>query len=73
MASAAPTASHSAFLRGSSAGVLLLYGSDRPSASMAQPMVLAVYMPPHAPDPGHALCTIAERVSSVMRPATNSP
>ena len=24
-----------------------------PSASMAEAMVLAVYMPPHAPGPGH--------------------
>ena len=39
---------------GSSAGVDELYGSDMPSASIAEAIVLAVYMPPQAPAPGQA-------------------
>ena len=44
-----------------------------PSASMAEAMVLAVYMPPHAPAPGHDLRTISERSASSMAPVTNWP
>ena len=45
--------------RGSSAGVDELYGSDMPSASIAEAIVLAVYMPPQAPAPGQAWRTIS--------------
>ena len=39
-----------------------------PRASMAEAIVLAVYMPPHAPAPGHAFRTMSKRWSSVSRP-----
>lgn len=50
-----------------------LYGRVSPRASMAQAMVLAVYIPPQAPWPGHELRTICCRSSSVMAPATYWP
>ena len=73
MRTAAPARRHSSALPGSSAGSDELYGSDRPSASIATAIVLAVYMPPHAPAPGHAWRTISMRCSSVMTPAMYSP
>ena len=36
-----------------------------PSASMAEAIVLAVYMPPQAPAPGQLCCTISLRSSSL--------
>ena len=36
---------------------------------MNEDIVLAVYMPPHAPWPGHDLPRISLRSASVMRPA----
>ena len=40
------------------AGFDELYGSDIPMASIADDMVLAVYIPPQAPGPGQALLII---------------
>jgi hypothetical protein len=37
------------------------YGTAMPSASIALAIVFAVYMPPHAPGPGHACCTMFSR------------
>mmetsp|Transcript_8323 Transcript_8323/g.26024 ORF Transcript_8323/g.26024 Transcript_8323/m.26024 type:complete len:215 (-) Transcript_8323:723-1367(-) len=61
---AAPAASHSACFSSESAGIDDEYGRDMPKASMAVAIVLAVYMPPHAPWPGHECRTISERSSS---------
>ena len=58
-------AKHSSSFSGSSAGIDELYGSDMPSASIAEAMVLAVYMPPQAPAPGQLWRTIACRVRFV--------
>jgi hypothetical protein len=44
-----------------------------PSASMADDIVFAVYMPPHAPGPGQDCRTMPSRSSSEMEPETNSP
>ena len=44
-----------------------------PIASIADAIVLAVYMPPHAPAPGQACATTSARSSSLNRPAKNSP
>ena len=46
------------FALGSHAGMDDEYGTDMPSASIALAIVLAVYMPPHAPGPGQADETI---------------
>ena len=56
---AAPARRHSSSFAGSSAGVDELYGSDMPSASIADAIVFAVYMPPHAPAPGQAWRTMS--------------
>ena len=40
---------HSANFNGSAAGVEELYGNERPIASIATAIVLAVYKPPQAP------------------------
>ena len=40
------------------AGFDELYGRDIPIASIADDIVFAVYIPPHAPAPGHALLII---------------
>lgn len=42
-------------------------------ASIADDIVLAVYMPPHAPAPGQALRTMSKRCSSEMRLAAMAP
>ena len=70
---AAPARRHSSALPSLSAGSDELYGSDSPSASIATAMVLAVYIPPHAPAPGHECWTMSSRCSSVMTPARYSP
>ncbi len=44
-----------------------------PRASMAEAMVLAVYIPPQAPAPGQLRRTIAARSSSEILPARYSP
>ena len=43
-----------------------LYGSESPSASKAELMVLAVYMPPQEPLPGMARRSISQKSVSVM-------
>lgn len=44
-----------------------------PSASNADDMVLAVYMPPHEPVPGMARISISRRSSSLRLPAAFWP
>jgi hypothetical protein len=46
---------HSLILAGDSAGFEDDPGRQRPIASIAVDMVFAVYIPPHAPAPGHHL------------------
>ena len=68
-----PAARHSSSFNGSSAGCEDEYGSVMPSASAAHAMVLAVYMPPHAPAPGHALRTMSARWRSSIKFAAQAP
>ena len=42
-------------------------------ASATDAIVLAVYMPPHAPGPGHASLTTERRSASSIWPVTYSP
>ncbi len=70
---AAPTCTHSSSFAGSSAGMEELYGRLIPRASMAEAIVLAVYMPPQAPAPGQLLRTMSARCSSLMDSARNCP
>src|SRR3989338_11597387 len=44
-----------------------------PMDSIAEDIVLAVYIPPHAPGPGHAAHSTAYRSFSEIFPAANSP
>ncbi len=48
-------------------------GSDMPMASIAEAMVLAVYMPPHEPSPGQAFDSMAWSSSSSIVPAARAP
>mmetsp|Transcript_8681 Transcript_8681/g.24800 ORF Transcript_8681/g.24800 Transcript_8681/m.24800 type:complete len:233 (-) Transcript_8681:429-1127(-) len=68
-----PTILHSSTLSGSSAGMLEEYGRVIPRASAAEAIVFAVYMPPHAPCPGQAFCTMSSLSSLSMRPAARLP
>ena len=52
---AAPALYESRRLFSDTASCAELLGSDRPSASIADAIVLAVYMPPHEPGPGIAV------------------
>ena len=49
------------------------FGSDRPRASMAEAMVFAVYIPPHEPGPGIAVCSISFSSMSDTVPAACPP
>ena len=71
--SASAAASVERVFSSSSAASVLEYGNDRPSASIAEDIVLAVYIPPQLPWPGQAWRSIAWNVSSGMRPAAYSP
>ena len=68
-----PATSHSMTFSALLAGLEELYGRVIPIASMALAMVLAVYIPPQAPGPGHACLTISLKVASSMAPDTFCP
>ena len=68
-----PARRHSSSFCGSSAGVHDEYGSESPRHSMNDDIVFAVYIPPHAPAPGHDLATISRRSSSVIAPESRCP
>ena len=55
------------------AGGAALPGSDMPSASAALAMVLAVYMPPHAPSPGQMARSMASTSSRGISPRAHAP
>lgn len=68
IASAALT--HSRILAGDSAGFEEDPGSERPIASIAVDIVLAVYIPPHAPAPGQECCWMSSITSLGVRPGS---
>uniref|UniRef100_A0A0A9UKJ9 Uncharacterized protein n=1 Tax=Arundo donax TaxID=35708 RepID=A0A0A9UKJ9_ARUDO len=68
-----PARRHSSNFSGSSAGVEELYGRLMPMVSIADAIVFAVYIPPHAPAPGHELRSTFFLCSSLIEPLTNSP
>src|SRR6185436_19245303 len=68
-----PIAAHSFCLSLLNAGFDEEFGKLMPSASMAEAMVLAVYMPPHAPAPGQACWIIALKSASLKLPAIFFP
>ena len=63
---AAPARAHSSRFSDESAGELVEYWREIPRASMAEAMVLAVYIPPHAAGPGQLCWTISRRSASVI-------
>ena len=70
---AAPAAVASSSRRRSTEGGDAEPGSESPSASPIELIVLAVNIPPHAPSPGHAFFSIACSSSSVIAPAAQAP
>ncbi len=52
----------------SSAAMVEEYGSDMPTASIEEDIVLAVYMPPHAPTPGSARRSMQSKSSRSILP-----
>ena len=63
---AGPILSHSRIFEGDVAGVEDDPGRVKPIDSIAVAKVLAVYMPPQAPAPGHACCSMSVRISSLV-------
>jgi hypothetical protein len=61
LTTARPACSHSAVFSADSAGCEELAGKLIPNVSMADAMVLAVYIPPHEPGPGHAAHSMSLR------------
>ena len=59
--------------RRSVAGGAALPGNDMPSASAALAMVLAVYMPPHAPSPGQMARSMASTSARGINPREHAP
>ena len=68
-----PASTHSSIFSELTAGFEELYGSESPKTSMAEAMVLAVYIPPQAPAPGHAFCITSLNSASPIFPDTFSP
>ena len=59
--------------RRSGAGGAALPGRDMPIASAALAMVLAVYMPPHAPSPGQMERSMVSTSSRLISPRAHAP
>ena len=59
--------------RRSTAGGAAEPGSDMPRASATEAIVLAVYMPPHAPSPGQIARSIRSTSSRLILPARQAP
>src|SRR3989338_147912 len=68
-----PAFLHSSFFSGYTAGVDEDCGKLIPKDSIAEDIVLAVYIPPHAPGPGHALHSIHLNSSLEIFPALYFP
>jgi hypothetical protein len=63
--------SHSLILAGDVAGLDEDPGRHSPMASIAVLIVFAVYIPPHAPAPGHACCSSSSITSYGFRPSSS--
>ena len=70
---ALPAAIDPAFFASPSAGFEELYGKAIPKASIAEAIVFAVYIPPHAPAPGQAFSITSWYSFSSILPATFAP
>jgi len=65
--------SHSLIFAGESAGFEEDPGRQRPIDSIAVLIVLAVYIPPHAPTPGQECCSNSSMTSLGVRPFSPAP
>src|ERR1051325_9204541 len=72
-ASARPDCAALSAFSSSSAAIVEEYGRLKPIASMTADIVLAVYIPPQEPAPGHARRSTSSSSSAVMRPAQYRP
>ncbi len=70
---ASPEACANASRRRSADGGAAEPGSDMPSASAADAIVFAVYMPPHAPSPGQIARSMRPTSSSLISPRAHAP
>ena len=70
---ALPVFIQSLFLSSETASWLLLPGRDIPRASIADAIVLAVYIPPHDPGPTTETFSTEINSSSEIEPFENSP
>ena len=70
---AAPASLHSCCFSALNAGLEEEYGKLIPNASIADAIVFAVYIPPQAPAPGQACCTIPLKSASSNCPAIFCP
>ena len=73
LSTAWPASRDEAALRWSTLGSEADPGRDRPRASPMDDMVFAVNIPPHEPEPGHALFSIAVSSSASIWPVWNWP
>ena len=71
--SASPARRQSSRLSSPTASCAELPGKDKPKASIADAIVLAVYMPPQLPGPGMAVRSISSSPSSESFPAAWAP
>ncbi len=70
---ASPARRESALFSSPTASCAELPGSDKPSASIAEAMVLAVYIPPQLPGPGIAVRSTSLSSASEIFPAALAP
>ena len=70
---ASPARRQSSTLLADTASWALEFGRLIPSASMAEAIVLAVYMPPQLPGPGMAVASTSCNVASDTVPAARPP
>ncbi len=70
---AAAARRQSSFLCSETASWAELFARLIPSASMAEAIVFAVYMPPQAPGPGMAVCSTSSKSASLILPPECAP
>ena len=70
---ASPASMQSSFLEDETASFAELLGRLSPKASIADAIVLAVYIPPHAPGPGMAFDSISRSSMSEILPSECAP
>ena len=70
---ASPARWQSSILFCDTASCAELFARLSPNASIADAIVFAVYIPPHAPGPGMAVCSTSSKVASSIAPLDKAP